>query len=870
MEAFLNRRRSRLRRLQHCVPFAVFGSAFAWLSGAQAQTPVQVPAPSSAQSAAQAHAPVLRTDAPVSYPPAAIAVKHFETIDVVLLLTLDAQGLVTGAVPERADEHGFSAAAVDAARKLVFTPASRDGVPIASKIKYKYHFVPPSPVLALRILDRETNKPLAAVDVTLTGADGTAQTIRTDAKGSVRVESLAPGLVRISVAAEEFDAIASDETLSFAEETSIVLRATRTPKAVVAEVKAGEDVPEEVSVRGERPPREVVKRSLTASEMAQIPGTNGDALRAVQSLPGVARPPPFFGQLVVRGSENDDTVIYVDGTPIPLIYHFGGLSSVIPTEATEKLDFYPGNFSSVYGRGMGGVVDVSQRAPKQDKWRGMLQLDLVDARFVAEAPLGKGWAFRAAGRRSWFDVWLGPVLDQANAGISTLPRYYDGQFSVQKDWSANHSLRLSVFGADDAFKATASGGSDATTSGGFGISTKFWRAQAVYRNRFSEDTEARATAAFGNDTVSFGIGTLSLQQSTFPASLRVEVTQKVEPGIRANTGVDLLYTPYDLKARLPISFGGPGEQNVPGARLATSEGSGARLFAGAYTEWELTPWKGTRIVPGFRADYTSTTERTDLSPRINVRQALSSDPMAFALKGALGVFFQPPSVRETDKVFGRSGLRSKQSIQADIGFDKPFSEYLKLSFDFYYKTLDRLVVNQTQQTGQGRSFGAETMLRYQGSPRFFGWLSYTLSRSERRDDATREWSTFANDQTHVLTVLGSYELGRGWRLGGRYRAISGNPYTSFGRGSYDSTTGSYNSTAPDTLNTERMPLFHQLDVRADKVWDFGSWKLSTYLDIQNLYNYRAVEAVTPNYDYTRAKNTRGLTIFPSLGIRGEL
>jgi hypothetical protein len=820
--------------------------------------------------ASQLSPPVLSKDSTAAYPSQALAEKYFTSTEVTLVLTIGPDGKVTDAKPETTDPHGFSDAARAAAMQLEFTAARRGETAVVAKIKFKYRFEPPKPALAVQVRQQDSNRPMAGVPVTLTLVDGSQRSLAADTQGTIRVADLPPGKIHIRVAVDGFEATETDETLAFAEETSIIMRAQRVAEAKPAPANPDEEVPEEVSVRGERPPREVVKRSLSAAEMSQIPGTNGDALRAVQSLPGVARPPPFFGQLVVRGSENDDTVIYVDGTPIPLIYHFGGLSSVIPTEATEKLDFYPGNFSSVYGRGMGGVVDVTQRAPRKDKVHGMLQLDLVDARFVVESPIGKGWAFRAAGRRSWFDAWLGPVLDQANAGISTLPRYYDGQLSVQKDWSANHSLRLTVFGADDAFKSTASGGTDATISGGFGISTKFWRAQAVYRNRLSEDTEARATAAFGNDTVAFSVGSLSFRQSSFPASLRAEVTSKVEPGIRANTGVDAIYTPYDLQVRLPISFGGPGTQNTPGARLSTSESSGSRLVAGIYTEWELTPWKGTRIVPGFRFDYTSATQRSDLTPRINIRQALSSDPMALALKGALGVFFQPPNARETDEVFGRRGLRSKRSIQADVGFDKPFSEYLKLSFDLYYKTLDGLVVNQTEQTGQGRSFGAETLLRYQGSPRFFGWLSYTLSRSDRRNDSSKDWSTFANDQTHVLTVLGSYELGRGWRLGGRYRIISGNPYTSFARGSYDGTTGSYLGTSADEQYAERMPLFHQLDVRADKVWDFGGWKLSTYLDIQNIYNFRSVEAISPNYDYTRQTQTRGLTIFPSLGIRGEL
>jgi TonB-dependent Receptor Plug Domain/Gram-negative bacterial TonB protein C-terminal/Carboxypeptidase regulatory-like domain len=442
--------------------------------------------------------PTLRKDSLADYPRKAIVEKHFEDVEIIVALQISPEGIVTDAAVGEEDSHGFAEAARKAALKLEFTPAMRGEKAVASKIKFRYRFVPPKPVLTVQVKDRDSNAVLASATVLIIAADKSERSETTDTEGRIHIRDLTAGPITIRVSVPGFERVESEETLAFAEETQLVLRAAPVKTATARPPGANEEeVPEEVSVRGERPPREVVKRSLTAQEMSQIPGTNGDALRAVQSLPGVARPPPFFGQLVVRGSENDDTVIYVDGTPIPLVYHFGGLSSVIPTEATEKLDFYPGNFSSVYGRGMGGVVDVTQRAPSKDRFRGLLQLDLVDARFVVESPLGKGWSARAAGRRSWFDAWLGPVLDSANAGISTLPRYYDGQLTVQKEWSADHILRLGVFGADDAFKSTRSGGTDPNASGGFGIATRFWRAQAVYRNRLSERTEVRATGAFG-------------------------------------------------------------------------------------------------------------------------------------------------------------------------------------------------------------------------------------------------------------------------------------------------------------------------------------------------------------------------------------
>ena len=78
------------------------------------------------------------------------------------------------------------------------------------------------------------------------------------------------------------------------------------------------------------------------TEIERIPGTNGDALKSIQNLPGVARPPALLGLLIVRGSAPQDTQTFVDGTPVPLIYHFGGLSSVVPTEVLDEDRLLPG------------------------------------------------------------------------------------------------------------------------------------------------------------------------------------------------------------------------------------------------------------------------------------------------------------------------------------------------------------------------------------------------------------------------------------------------------------------------------------------------------------------------------------------------
>src|SRR5690606_16533121 len=193
--------------------------------------------------------------------------------------------------------------------------------------------------------------PVAGANVRATDALGRVYEVTADAEGVWALEGLSPGAYKITVAADGFEPFALTEQVVVGEATSVLYRLAPATDA------------DEIIVVAERRPREVSRRTLARREVSQVPGTGGDALRAIQSLPGVARPPGLAGALIVRGSSPQDTLGFVDGTLVPLIYHFGGLSSVIPTELLDKIDFYPGNFGSKYGRASAGVVDVKLRSP---------------------------------------------------------------------------------------------------------------------------------------------------------------------------------------------------------------------------------------------------------------------------------------------------------------------------------------------------------------------------------------------------------------------------------------------------------------------------------------------------------------------------
>ena len=113
-------------------------------------------------------------------------------------------------------------------------------------------------------------------------------------------------------------------------------------------------------------------------------------------------------------------------------------------------------------------------------------------------------------------------------------------------------------------------------------------------------------------------------------------------------------------------------------------------------------------------------------------------------------------------------------------------------------------------------------------------------------------------------------MGRGWQVGARYRLVSGDLYTPTTNGALDATVGSQLGVAVIPAYGSRLPFFSQLDIRVDKTWTYRTWKLSTYLDIQNVVNTKNVEGVSYNYNYTQVTHVTGLPILPSLGLRAEL
>ncbi len=216
-----------------------------------------VPAPGgSAVAPAPAPAitmPVVKKNDGVTYPKQALDEGFHDPAEVSLILTIDATGLVTRAMVEKPVGHGFDEAAVEAAQKLAFEPATRDGKPIAARTRFVYRFTPPAAVLTGRVLTATSDRPIAGATVVVRDPAGQERTAVTGADGAWRVEGLPPGTYHVRITATGKGPHEADETVQAGEEASAVDRLSPEVTAAAAGAAKPEEEVEEVEVHGEKP-----------------------------------------------------------------------------------------------------------------------------------------------------------------------------------------------------------------------------------------------------------------------------------------------------------------------------------------------------------------------------------------------------------------------------------------------------------------------------------------------------------------------------------------------------------------------------------------------------------------------------------------
>ncbi len=728
-------------------------------------------------------------------------------VAVVLELDVSAEGaVIDGRVVEGAGEP-FDSAALSAARRFELRPARRGEEAIAARIRYRYVFTAPPP-------EPEPDP----------------------------VPEIAP---------------APESPVEPAPEPAAELEFGAT--AVVT-----------------APPREVTRHAMERRQVQRMAGAHGDPIAAVELMPGVVTTPTTSdGGLAVRGSHPRDTQVFLEGAPVLFLDHVGGYTSFFNGDLLESIDLFPSNYSARYGRALGAVITVDVRDPAERGVHGALDVNVIDASLRAEAAIEDGPSFAVAARRSHVDLFFDAIVPE-DAGVDVAPTYLDYQAIAVFRPSDRDRLRLLVYGTKDELRFLFDDpAGDPAIRGEVGYGTEMHRAQLGWRRRLSDDAELDVELTAGTLAFAQAAGALlDVDLDGYELTGRAEVRVQVADPVRLLVGVDTYAFFVDWAYVGPPAPPNEGDPNPfsPSDPQVVAGGSDRVVRPAAYVEAQLTPANGLTVVPGVRVDHYGELRETRVDPRLSARWAIAGGT---TLKGGVGLYSQPEFLGQHAEGYGNPDLDPERALHTSAGVEQRVAGLVEVGLEGYYKRLwDRIVAHPEGGSpplindGVGRIYGAELTARWVGDSRLAGYVSYSLSRSERRD-RDGDWRLFDYDRTHALTIAAAYELGAGWDVGLTLRVASGNLYTPVVGGVYDADTDRYRPRF-GAVGSARTEPSHRLDLRIQKTWRIGDGRVALYLDVLNATNHQAAEGVGYSYDLRHTQEVRGLPILPNLGLRGEL
>ena len=864
-------------------------------AAAQAQNPAEPPVP-----AAPDVDPELTRFVEADYPAAALRAGLEGTV--LLDLWVSAAGVVDSVAVAEPLEPSLDAAAAVAAAACRFSPAMAAGEAVPVILQFAYTFSIAAQAQALvpqvnlqgRVREMGTGLPVAGalVSVAFTAPDTSALPLPwsaylarigsfegqfreadrlvtfADSTGAFAFSSLPPGTITLDFPNAGYRPLSTAETIGGAELVDVTVHLERTQYSEF-----------EIVVYGRGPEKEVTRQSLSVAEVERIPGFGGDVIKSLQALPGVARPTMNDpGAVVVRGSGNYDTRFFLDGVDIPLLFHFGGVKSTYNSLSLGSVDLYPGGFGTRYGGCIGGVVELRGRPVREDRWHTVLDASLLDASFHTEGPLGKGFGLMLSGRRSFVGELAEAALkDNEDLTLAVAPYYWDTVARLDWGQGTDHELFLTWFAASDRLGLVApdqaAGSAEvsaATDEVDFSLS--FSRLILGYDARLGDRVHNELRLAAGRSRESGHVlGEFRFEGKGPVYSLRDDLAYTASPAVKAHVGADLIFSPYDYEVKV---------NGYPVSKLENKKYSDT----GVYTNFELRPLPSLLLTPGLRYDYYQHLDKGATSLRLGARWDYAEGRTLTASAGTYNQAPQPIG-QSTDPVYGNPDLPPTTARHLTLGHEWRLGDRVSLKIEGYRNTQDQVpAFADTNDVNflpdaEARMYGLEVMLRREAAGgRFFGWLAYSLGRSERRFArdpgngtawSPQDWVLHDMDQTHHIEAVGSWELGRNWSFGSRVQYVTGVPMTPVTGSEFDADSGDYVPVEGEYFSGRVDPYF-RVDLRVDKKFIRRSSIWSVYLDLQNAnyFVYNSPEGYTYNYDYSE-RTDYGWIFMPALGLRVE-
>lgn len=760
-----------------------------------------------------------------------------------------------------------------------------------------------------KVYDTSSNMPIPFATVAIYGTGfGTT----TDEKGNFTFANVPPGYIEIRVTCIGYETYMSEQ-----------LRVTNADKTFV-EVRMSPSIEQLAEVEVKPSPFRRVNesplslRNIGLKEIEKSPGGNRDISKVIQSLPGVASTPNYRNDVVVRGGGASENRFYLDGIEIPNLNHFatqgssGGAIGIINADLVKEVGFYSGAFPANKGNALSSVLDIRQIDGNAEKLKLKAGVGASDLAFTLDGPVGQKSTFLFSVRRSYLQFLFSALQ------LPFLPVYNDYEVKVKTRLDAKNELTFLSIGAYDVSKLNLN--ADETERQKYILSYLPSYSQwnytvgATYKHfrDHSYDTWVISRSMLNNNQKKYA-GNIEtpenklLDYNSFETEnkFRYEYNKSSLWGLKVTAGAGFEYARYYNRTYRKL-YGGED--------FYTSNLDLFKLNLFGQATKELFDQKLTLSL-GFRTDannYTSQMQNplAQFSPRANGSYALTR---SITLNASLGRYYQLPSFttlgfRDTLGVLVNQSNQLKY-MRADhlvAGFDVLPTSESKFSLEGFYKKYSHYPFSvrdgialagksvdygtfgdePVNSTGVGRAYGAELLYQNRNLMGANVTLSYTLVRSEFKT-AFGGYTPSVWDNKQLLNVLVAYEFKKNWTVGAKFRFVGGAPYTpvDMQRSSLVAAWNVNNQAYPDysSFNSLRLKPYHQLDIRIDKEFFFNRWSLTAYLDVQNVYNFKADAPpiyvvdrdvpILPNPDrYTlkTLENTGGGTVLPTIGVIVQL
>ena len=632
---------------------------------------------------------------------------------------------------------------------------------------------------------------------------------------------------------------------------------------------------DEVEVTGERATAPVGRQSLRGSEIQRVPGSTGDALRALQALPSVGVANDFSGALYIRGGSDEDNLYYFDRVPIGYPYHFGGIVSSLSSEVIERIDVYAGGYGAEFGVDSQAVIDIYSRNKNTDGFRAKLNLNVLYSEGLLEGKIGDQGFWYAAGRRSYIDLFLGSLSFDSGA-ITAFPRFWDYQVKGAYDLNDKHQLSMNLFASGDNFALKLDGEDvDEDVRGNISFGSGFEGAGIHLRSRLTDRLTSFLSLTRSDFQFGVNVGPeLSLKIDAPDYVLREDLTYNLNPKHRLESGVILGIEPGRAIGKF-IRPPDEGEVDYDPRFLErqTFDESvrGRRMEVYLQDRYRVLPFLS--VVLGLRVDYFNLVDDFSIQPRGSILLDIMEGSQ---LQFSYGNYYQVPGPPRLTQSVGNPDLTTSQASHYILEFTRQVSEGTEFKFAGYYKDLANLVTNDDDviylNQGVGFAQGTEVFLRHRAGDRFLGWGSYTYGLSKRRDRPEEPYRYYSFDQTHVATLAATYRLTPTWEIGVKWQYRTGNPYTPVEGATQQTDPRNGESIyIPNYVETNsgRLPPYHRLDVKLNKAFRFKSWEMSLFLELLNAYNRKNLLNFSYSEDYTEKDEIYQFPLIPYLGITTE-